>query len=98
MKQNEIGLDFHLDFGSGEKVTYWCDVITTDVLEGLITKLSLPADSLVYFETELLAQQLYSRLHLFRYPEDEYENVLEWFSESDDLTSGDEGDSDIEYW
>lgn len=98
MKQKEIGLDYNLDLGFGEKVTYWCDVITTDVLEGLISKLSLPADSLVYFEAELLAQQLCSRLCFFRYPDDEYENVLEWFSESDELTSGDEGDSDIEYW
>ena len=98
IKQKEIGLDFHLDLGFGDKVTYLCEVITTDVLESLITKLSIPADSLVYFEVELLAQQLCSKLCLFRYPEDEYENVLEWFSESDELTSGDEGDSDIEYW
>ena len=98
IRQKEIGLDFNLDLGFSEKATYWCDVINTDVLEGLITRLSLPADSLVYFEAELLAQRLCSRLCLFRYPDDEYENVLEWFSESDELTSGDEGDSDIEYW
>ena len=96
LRQQEI--DPISDLSLSDRVTYWRDVITTDSLDKLITKLSLPTDSLVYFETELFTHQLSSTFCLFRYPDDEYEHVLEWFSESDELTSNEEGESDIEYW
>ena len=98
LRQEDIDLDSDLDLNLNDKVTYWSNIITTEVLEGLISRLSLPADSLLYFEVELFTQQLCSKLCMFRYPEEEYQNILEWFSESDELSSGDEGESDIEYW
>ena len=96
--QEDIDLNSDLDLGLNDKVTYWSNVITTEVLKRLISVLSLPADTLVYFEVELFTRQLCTKLCLFRYPDEEFQNVLEWFSESDELSSGEEGESDIEYW
>ena len=95
---DELELDLDFFTVPQKRVEFWSTVITKDVLEKLVDMLSLPTDSLPYFETELLYQQLTSTYHAFRYVSDEYENCSEWYSESEEFSSGEEGESDIEYW
>ena len=95
---DELELDSDLFNSPQKRVEFWSSVITKDVLERLVDILSLPTDSLPYFESELLYQQLTSTYHAFRYVSVEYENCSEWYSESEEFSSGEEGESDIEYW
>lgn len=83
---------------SCDAVTYWSHLIDSACLERLIAGLSLPADSLIYFEVELFVKQLCSKLCSFRYPVKPDDDFCDVFSETDELSSSEEGESDIEYW
>lgn len=79
-------------------------ILNRTVLQALIHKLSLPQDSLMNFEAELVLHRMASKFSTFKaFPPDDIFNYTsdDSMNESEDSDSSleqDEGDSDLEYW
>ncbi|KAL5009734.1 hypothetical protein ScPMuIL_012039 [Solemya velum] len=76
-------------------------ILNRTVLRTLVSNLSLPHDSLLNFEVELLLYQMASLFSSFKFtrPENVFiGNTDTESSDSDDSPSVGEGDSDLEYW
>lgn len=79
-------------------------VLNKTVLRALVDKLNLPHDSILNFEIELLLHQMASRFSTYKVlpPENMFNGESDSSFNSTDSDnssfSGDEGDSDLEYW
>ena len=96
-----FGHNIHLDSltSPNDYLLYLTDGVTVTVLERLIKYLQLPKEMLMLFEVELFRELLINKLsqfHWFKF----WKTTpgMHFESDSDEDTTSDEDESDLEYW
>ncbi|XP_013399804.1 uncharacterized protein LOC106165962 [Lingula anatina] len=92
--------NLHEDVFTDNYIEYLTSQINSQVLESLVVREKLPKDVILSLEIELFRQRLCARVGTYKWFEYYDEELDGWlgYSDSEEESASDEGDSDLEYW